>query len=208
MRGFFITFEGPEGSGKSTQIERLRTVLPGALFVREPGGTELGERIRELVLHGPAMAPEAEMYLFMAARAELLREVIEPALAAGRVVVADRYHDSTLAYQGGGRGLDVGWPSGFRRPDRTYLLAVSPEVGLNRARTQRTADRLEAESLDFHRAVGAAYDRMADAEPARYLRLDATLPPHEIHRKIAEDISRQLGGLDATTARGTTPSSS
>lgn len=207
-RGLFVTFEGPEGSGKSTQIERLRPLLPDALFVREPGGTELGERIRELVLDGPPMAPEAEMYLFMAARAELLRDVIEPGLAAGRVVVADRYHDSTVAYQGGGRGLDVSWPSGFRRPDRTYLLSVPAEVGLGRAGARRSADRLEAEPLGFHRAVGAAYDRMAAAEPDRYLRLDATRPPDELHHQIVEDIRRRLEGAGAETTGGTTPSSS
>jgi dTMP kinase len=151
------------------------------------------------------MAPEAEMYLFMAARAQLLREVIEPALAAGRVVVADRYHDSTLAYQGGGRGLEVGWPSGFRRPDRTYLLSVPAAVGLDRAGAQRRADRLEAEPLDFHRAVSAEYDRMAAAEPDRYLRLDATLSPGELHRRIRDDISRQLEEAGGDTTKGTRP---
>jgi dTMP kinase len=171
--------------------------------VREPGGTELGERIRDLVLHGPPMAPEAEMYLFMAARAELLREIIEPALAAGRLVVGDRYHDSTMAYQGGGRGLEVTWPRSFRRPDRTYLLAVPPEVGLDRRVAERTADRLEAEPIDFHRAVGAAYDRIAAAEPERYLRLDATLPPDALHGRIVEDIRHLL-----SEARGKQPSSS
>lgn len=188
--GTFVTLEGPEGSGKSTQVERLRGAYPEALFVREPGGTELGEQIRQLVLHGPPMSRAAEMYLFMAARAELLAEVIEPALAAGRLVIADRYHDSTLAYQGGGRGLDVGWPAEFRRPDRTYLLAVPPEVGLERAGMDR--DRLESEPIDFHRAVAAAYDRMALAEPDRYLRLDATAPPAELHRRIVADLGALL----------------
>jgi dTMP kinase len=200
-RGLFVTFEGLDGSGKSTQIGRLRAELPDGVFVREPGGTAVGERIRDLVLHGPAMTPEAEMYLYMAARAELLRDVIEPALASGRLVVDDRYHDSTIAYQGGGRGLDVSWPSGFRRPDRTYLLALPAELGLGRGLAGRGADRLEAEPLEFHRAVSAAYDRIAAAEPGRYLRLDATLPPDELHRRIAEDIRHLLSG-----ARGKQPS--
>lgn len=184
--GLFLTFEGIEGSGKSTQVELLRAPLPDALFVREPGGTEVGEEIRQLVLRGPRMVPAAEMFLFMSARAELLQEVIEPALAAGRTVVADRYHDSTRAYQGGGRGLEVAWPSEFRRPDRTYLIAVAPETGLQRAGGD--LDRLESEPLDFHRRVAAAYDRMASAEPHRFLRLDGTLPVDDIHRRILEDI--------------------
>ena len=196
----FITFEGPEGAGKSTQIELLRSELPDAVFVREPGGTELGEQIRALLLHGSAMSPEAEMYLFMAARAELLREVIEPALAAGRTVVGDRYHDSTLAYQGGGRGLEVTWPKAFRRPDRTYLLALAPEAGLKRAGGHRAADRLESEPLDFHRAVAAAYDRLAAAEPGRYVRLDATGDPAEIHQQVVADLRRLQGRLTASSS--------
>lgn len=193
MGGVFISFEGPEGSGKSTQVERLRQALPGALVVREPGETALGERIRELVLHGPAMAPAAEMYLFMAARAELLDRVIEPALAAGRVVVADRYHDSTLAYQGGGRGLAVGWPPEFRRPDRTYLLALPPALGLARARGEAAADRMESEPLGFHAAVAAAYDRLAAAEPGRIVRLDATLDADVLAGLVLEDARRVIG---------------
>ncbi len=184
--GLFVTFEGIEGSGKSTQVELLRAAVPDALFVREPGGTELGEGVRRLVLHGPRMGAVAEMFLFMAARAELLQEVIVPALAGGRLVVADRYHDSTLAYQGGGRGLDVAWPAEFPRPDRTYLLAVPPEVGL--ARAGADLDRVESEPLDFHRRVAAAYDRIAAMEPERYLRLDGARPAEELSRLILEDM--------------------
>ena len=140
------------------------------------------------------------MYLFMAARAELLREVIEPALAAGRLVVADRYHDSTLAYQGGGRGLEVSWPAAFRKPDRTYLFALPAEVGLRRAAGRRAADRLEAEPLDFHRAVTAAYDRLAEAEPERFLRLDATQDPERIHGQVLADMRRLIGRLSASSS--------
>jgi len=134
-RGLFITFEGTEGSGKTTQIELLRQALVprGPVLVREPGGTELGERMREVLLFGGMdLHPEAEMYLFMAARSQLIHEVIEPSLAAGKIVIADRYHDSTLAYQGGGRGLSVHWPPPFPRPDITFLVSVPVEVGHTR----------------------------------------------------------------------------
>src|SRR5260370_28352954 len=119
-RGVFITFEGPEGSGKTRQVELLGQALADRepVMVREPGGNELGERIREIVLYGALeLDPEAEMYLFMAARKQLIAEVIAPALAAGQVVVADRYHDSTLAYLGGAKGVPTNWPATFPRPD-------------------------------------------------------------------------------------------
>src|SRR5205807_7245284 len=137
LSGLFITFEGPEGAGKSTQVELLRAALSARdpVVTREPGGTPLGERVRALLLHdGVAMSGEAEMHLFMAARAELVARVIAPALATGRIVIADRYHDSTLAYQGGARGAPATWPASFPRPDRTFLLELPPEVGLERQR--------------------------------------------------------------------------
>jgi dTMP kinase len=196
--GLFLTFEGPEGSGKTTQARRLVAALGSRdpLLLREPGGTELGEGIRSLLLHGAAMAPAAEMYLFMAARAELLHDVIEPALAAGRVVVLDRYHDSTLAYQGGGRGLAVEWPRWFRKPDRTYFLRVPPEVGLYRRSGSGSAlDRLESEPPEFHRAVAEAYDRLAAADPGRILVLDATLEAAEIEHRILADVENLIARL-------------
>jgi len=125
MPGLFITFEGTEGSGKTTQVEMLGEWLSthNPVVVREPGGTELGERVREVVLFaGLDIDAEAEMYLFMAGRRQLIAEVIAPALAAGQIVVADRYHDSTLAYQGGARGVPAIWPSTFPRPHITFLL--------------------------------------------------------------------------------------
>src|SRR4029077_10652020 len=133
--GLFITFEGTEGSGKTTQVEMLGEWLSShdPVVVREPGGTELGERVREVVLYaGLDIDAEAEMYLFMAGRRQLIAEVIAPALAAGQIVVADRYHDSTLAYQGGARGVPAIWPPTFPRPDITFLLEGPAEVGLNR----------------------------------------------------------------------------
>jgi dTMP kinase len=196
LRGLFITFEGPDGSGKSTQVDLLARALAGRqpVVVREPGGTALGERIRELLLHRvEGMSALAEMYLFMAARAELLEATIKPALAAGRVVIDDRYQDSTIAYQGGGRGVDAGWPSHFPKPDLTVLLTLPPEEGISRIRRSAKAlDRLDAESLPFHRAVAAAYDRLADAEPGRFLRVEARAMPEDIHVQVMERVKLLL----------------
>jgi len=189
VHGLFITFEGPEGSGKSTQVEMLSGVLSGAMVVREPGGTILGERIRDLVLHDRAMSPAAEMYLFMAARSELLAERICPALEAGKVVIADRYHDSTLAYQGGGRGVETSWPPFFPKPDRTYLLALPPEVSLRRL---AGADRIEGEPLEFHRAVAAAYQRLAAQDPGRWVVLNAAESADAIHAQVMADLAPYL----------------
>jgi dTMP kinase len=183
-----ITFEGPEGAGKSTQVAMLATALAGRfpVITREPGGTPLGERLRELLLFGQeTISAEAETLLFMAARAQLVHDVIAPGLAAGRLVIADRYHDSTLAYQGGGRGADTWWPEWLPRPDRTFLLLLSAEAGLRRSRgSGRKADRLESETLRFHEAVVAHYERLAAADAARFVRLDATLPASELHDAV------------------------
>lgn len=194
-RGLFITFEGTEGSGKTTQAELLGEWLAprDPVVVREPGGTELGEKIREVLLFGGlAIDAEAEMYLFMASRRQLIAEVIEPALSRGQVVVADRYHDSTLAYQGGGRGVATWWPDSFPRPDVTFLLDLPPEVGLERQRRRgRAADRLETEAPGFHQAVAAAYRRLAEAEPGRFRRLDATRTPEAVHADVMAALSPQ-----------------
>src|SRR5881409_2356449 len=134
-RGLFITFEGTEGSGKTTQAELLGEWLTkrDPVVVREPGGTELGEQIRDVLLYkGLEIDPEAEMYLFMAARRQLIAEVIAPALAAGQVVIADRYHDSALAYQCGARGLATVWPDTFPRPDIMFLFEGPVEAGIGR----------------------------------------------------------------------------
>src|SRR6202140_4532934 len=192
-RGLFITFEGTEGSGKTTQVEMLGEWLashdPGV--VREPGGNQLGGRIREGVLFaGLVIDAEAEMYLFMAARRQLISEVIAPALAAGQVVIADRYQDSTLAYQGGARGVPAIWPATFPHPDITFLLEGPVENGLERhVAAGKTPDRMEAESLDFHRKVAEAYDRLAAAEPARFVRLDATGSREKIHFAVRDRLT-------------------
>ena len=199
MSGLFISFEGPEGSGKTTQVELLGQALASRepVMVREPGGNELGERIREIVLYGALeLDAEAEMYLFMAARRQLIAEVIGPALAAGQIVVADRYHDSTLAYQGGGRGVPTSWPSTFPRPDVTFLLSVPVESGLERlAKAGKKPDRVERESIDFHNRVAAAYDRLAQAEPQRFARLDATASRDHVHQQVMNRLEPLLSRL-------------
>ncbi len=196
MGGPFVTFEGPEGAGKSTQVELLRAALAARepVVTREPGGTPLGERIRDLLLHSDVdMTAETEMLLFMAARAELVGRVIAPALRAGRIVIADRYHDSTLAYQGGARGAATWWPESFPRPDRTILLELPPEEGLARQRRGgRPADRMESEDVAFHRTVAEAYRRLADAEPGRFVRVDATRPVEEVHEAVMAALATLL----------------
>jgi dTMP kinase len=198
-RGLFITCEGPEGSGKTTQVELLGLALVARepVVVREPGGTDLGERIREIVLFGNIdIDAEAEMYLFMAARRQLIQEVIEPALAAGQIVVADRYHDSTLAYQGGARGVPTSWPLTFPRPDVTFLLAMPVEHGRDRhAGAGKSPDRVEQESIEFHRRVAAEYDRLASAEPSRYTRIDASGSRESVHFAVMERVRPLVEGL-------------
>ncbi|OLC20935.1 MAG: dTMP kinase [Chloroflexi bacterium 13_1_40CM_4_65_16] len=195
-RGLFITFEGTEGSGKTTQAELLGEWLAkdDPVVVREPGGTELGEQIRDVLLYkGLEIDPEAEMYLFMASRRQLIGEVIAPALAGGQIVIADRYHDSTLAYQGGARGLPTIWPPTFPRPDITFLLEGPVEAGLGRhEEAGKSKDRMEQESIDFHRKVAQEYGHLAAAEPKRFVRLDATGSRDKIHFEVRDHLKSLL----------------
>ncbi|MEA2655019.1 MAG: dTMP kinase [Chloroflexota bacterium] len=198
-RGLFITFEGTEGSGKTTQVELLGAKLSyrQPVVVREPGGTELGERMRQLLLFsGMEIDGEAEMYIFMAARRQLLQELITPSLSLGRIVIADRYHDSTLAYQGGGRGVPVTWPATFPRPDMTFLMSLPVQSGRERQLSAgKSADRVERESIDFHNRVAAEYERLAAAEPQRFTRLDASESREALHHKVMSRVTPAVEAL-------------
>lgn len=208
--GLFISFEGSEGCGKSTQILLLEDALRArgreVLRVREPGGTPLGEEIRRLLKHsaaGEGMCAEAEILLFSASRAELTRSLILPSLAAGSVVIADRFVDSTTVYQGMARGLPaaaVSTVSAFatagRLPDLTILLDL--DVATSRARTDRRGlqrDRFEREDDTFFEKVRQGYLDLAAAEPARFFVVDATLPPDEIHRLVLQRMDAHLSGF-------------
>jgi len=205
LPGLFVTFEGGEGTGKSTQIarlaERLRAHGIGPVITREPGGTPLAEGIRALLLDiGPAPGPVAEAFLMEAARADLVAHVIRPALAAGRVVLCDRYDDSTLAYQGAGRGLDLAmlreWnraATGGLTPDLTLLFDLDPATGLERrAGAAGAPNRLDREPREFHARVRAGYLELARAEPGRFVTLDASLPPKAMEEKLWEAVERRL----------------
>ena len=192
-----MTFEGIDGSGKSTQARLLAEALAAdgrdVVATREPGGTELGERIRELILGGLEVSPWAEAALFAAARAQLVEQVIAPALARGADVVCDRYIDSSLAYQGIARGLGLErvlelnlHAIGGILPDRTYLLLIDPEESARRL--GEPGDRIEREDDEFRRRVDAAYRELAATFPQRITTIDGTRPPAEIGREILEGL--------------------
>jgi dTMP kinase len=193
MPSMFVTFEGLDGSGKSTQAELLRARLEAdgvdVVSTREPGGTELGERVRDLVLHGGHVTPWAEALLYAAARAQHVDEVIRPALERGAAVICDRYLDSSVAYQGVGRGLGLDRvlelnlaAVGGLLPDRTFLLSLEPaEIG---SRLDGVHDRLERESAEFHALAAAAYRDLAGRYPERIVVLDAARPPDELAEEV------------------------
>jgi dTMP kinase len=212
--GRFIVFEGGEGAGKSTQLERLAETLRGygrvVVTTREPGATPVGAQIRSIVLEPPSadpdasVSPRAEALLYAADRAHHVSSVVTPALQRGAVVLSDRYVDSSLAYQGAGRTLppeEVAWLSrwatGGLRPDLVVLLDIDPEVGLQRAARRGHADRLEAESLAFHRRVRQAFLDLAAADPDRYLVIDASQPVEVIAFAIRDRIHRMLPSTSA-----------
>ena len=207
--GYFITFEGPDGSGKSTQIQALAEHLQGlgqtVLLTREPGGTEISEEIRNLLhdLRHREMEPRAEILLYSAARAQLVGQVIRPCLAGGGTVLCDRYADSTLAYQGYGHGLDLdvlrqitSFATADLRPDLTLLFDLDPAVGLKR----RLADgvewnRLDAYDLAFHQRVRQGYHALALAEPGRWVTLDATLDRETLREAVRRVVAARLEAL-------------
>ncbi len=203
----FITFEGPEGSGKTTQIKLLAATLAArghsVITTREPGGTIIGNATRAVVLN-PAhaeMSPRAEALLYNAARAQLVDEVVRPALAAGNIVLCDRYADSTLAYQGYARGQDLAalrqlitFATGGLQPHLTIYLDLEPAAGLQRKQNAAALEwnRLDQEALSFHQRVRAGYLQLIDAEPARWLVVDASQPAEAVQRNIQNAVLERL----------------
>lgn len=203
-RGRFITFEGIEGSGKSTQIRMLRDLLVArghtVRLLREPGGTPTGDRIRAILLDSslPELTDTAEMLLFAASRAQLIREEVRPAMAAGETILCDRFVYSSLAYQAHARGLgrNLVWTANMPAlegllPDRVVLLDLPAHTALERASARAELDRIEAESLSFHEAVRAGFLAEAAADPDRFCVVEAVGTPEDIHERILEG----LGGL-------------
>jgi len=205
-RGLFLSFEGGEGSGKSLQARGLAQTLiergRDVVLTREPGGTAAGERIRDILLHAREipLSPEAQVLLFSSARAQLVREVIRPALDAGKIVIADRFFDSSVVYQGHGQGVPLEAIREVTRlavgtlvPDRTFLLDVPVEVGLARSawRAEAKWDRFEADATDLHVRVRDAYLRLAAAEPRRFV----VIPADREEAEVASDIRREVDTL-------------
>jgi dTMP kinase len=200
----FITLEGPDGSGKSMQIpvlaEFIRSRGYEVLTTREPGGTNIGDQIRQVImkLGNTSMHPRTEILLFCAARAQIVEEVLRPALQRGVVVISDRYADSTLAYQGYGHGVDLEeltrllkFTTGGLRPDLTLLLDVDAETGLRRRQTSGGEwNRLDAYALSFHKRVREGYHQLAAAEPERWRTIDASQAP-EMVQSCIQDVVRQ-----------------
>ena len=206
MTGVFITFEGGDGAGKSTQLQLLATWLDeqekSYVLTREPGGTDVGLELRDIILHRKGfLAPRAEALLYAADRAHHVHTVVRPALERGDVVVQDRFFDSSVAYQGAGRVLSEDevrdlslWAVEDLRPNLTIVLDVPAEVArARRDSTRDVYDRLEAEADDFHERVRQAYHRLADAEPERIVIIDGELPAEEIHRQIVSRVQSLLG---------------
>jgi len=208
--GFFITFEGIEGCGKTTQIGHLTAYLEKTnrpfLLTREPGGTAIGDRIRQILLssENSKMEPAAEFFLYMAARVQHIRQVVLPALQEGKIVLCDRYADATVAYQGYGRGLDLNWIEethrrvlGSVKPRLTFLLDLPVEEGLRRAwkRMENQAvkeDRFEKEALAFHQRVREGYLLLARMEPQRIIVLDGMRDEQSLHQEIVNHLPKDF----------------
>lgn len=208
MTGLFITFEGGEGCGKSTQIAALKARLEAkgktVVQTREPGGTPLGESVRNLLQYddaGQGMSPEAELLLFAASRAQHVRELVAPAIAEGQIVLCDRFLDSTTVYQGVARAIDSKkvdtinqFAIGDTNPDLTILIDLPPEIGLARvhARSDGQLDRMEKEAIEFFQAVRQGYLDLAKSEPKRFLVLDGSQSVEELETQIWQKVEATL----------------
>jgi dTMP kinase len=201
----FITLEGPEGSGKTSHLPALVDYLRGKEYTvfatREPGGTSIGEQIREVIhdLKNQEMHPRTETLLYQAARAQIVEQVIQPRLAAGEVVISDRYYDSTIAYQGYGHQQDleqvralVKYATGGLVPDLTILLDLDVEVGLGRKKKDNEWNRLDAYTVEFHKRVRAGYLKMVEAEPDRWVVVNAELPWESVQQALRKVIETRL----------------
>ncbi|MCL2576291.1 MAG: dTMP kinase [Defluviitaleaceae bacterium] len=206
MRRLFISFEGGEGAGKSTQMQMLYSFLAARGFdvvsVRDPGTTNVSEKIRNILKDKATgdISARVEALLYFAARAQMVDEIVRPALDEGKVVITDRFAHSTYVYQGYAGGMDVGnlaqindfATKGFL-PNLTFYLQISPENGLKRKAAQQDLDRIEAKGLEYHKQISAGYDKIAaDDESGRIITIDATLPAEEIHNKIVSHIEKIL----------------
>ena len=209
----FITLEGPDGSGKTTIMAHLMEELSRrgvrTLATREPGGTAISDQVRQVLMsmENRSMYPRTEILLFCAARAQLVEEVIRPALAEGVVVISDRYADSTLAYQGYGHGNDLdtirqmlAFATGGLMPDLTVLLDVDPAVGLRRKKTVGEWNRMDQQSLDFYRRVRAGYLELARQRADHWLVMDGSLPIETVHATILAHVMALVGGAPPGTA--------
>ena len=204
MSGLFITLEGGDGAGKSTQVELLQAWLEArgheVVRTREPGGTMLGVELRKLLLHGEHVDPRAEALLYAADRAQHIATIVRPALERGAIVVQDRYIDSSLAYQGAGRVLDIAdvkrlsdWATEGLQPRVTAILDIAPQDAAARRHARGGADdRLESEAATFHEAVRDGFLAIAAAEPDRCVIIDATLPVDEVHAQILARVTPHL----------------
>ena len=204
-KGLFITFEGGEACGKTTQVNKLKEYIASLpnrdqfLMVREPGGTLLGEEIRKLLLNyeDDKPLPMTELMLFCAARHQIVEEMIKPALAEGKIVIADRFYDSTIAYQGSARGLMsveeilklTRLVIGDLKPDLTFYLKLSPEEAFKRKTNNMSLDRIEKEGLSFHKRVAEGYDYISNLESERFCVIDASQKPDEIFNIIKHQLN-------------------
>jgi len=207
VEGIFITMEGPDGSGKTTQIDLLKKYLEhrgyDIVIAREPGGTTIGEAIREIILNPDykEMGHMTELLLYASARAQLVNQVIKPALAEGKAVICDRFVESSAVYQGIGRGLGVdtvyevnNFALGDVKPKLTIFMDLDAEDGIKRKKKQAELDRMEQEDLSFHKRVVEGYRQLAKLYPERIVPINATLPIDEIHSMIVQEVEQRFFG--------------